>query len=213
MTGKQALRGNGQNSKQDPRDELEQVTRILESSDANEVLERVNAGLGNYDDSMLWQQEDSYRKGLIAHTGFSSLLTQRAIDQTKRELARNGIAFYDEQQNKAKEYDPMEDDDEFVEGEKQSSWNAEREYGEKIWKRLGRADKAITEKQVAAVIKTTGLEPGQWIPMFWDMFIGKHEMSRSLDAELIRLFLGEMYTVRDNAEEEATTQGILRSRT
>lgn len=213
MTGKQALRSNGDKADQGPRDELEQVTRILESSDANELLEEVNAGVGNYDDKMLFGQEESYRKGLIAHTGFSSLLTKRAIDQTKRELARNGIAFYDEQQNKAKQYPPMDKDDEFVEGEKQSSWNAEREYGEQIWQKLGRADQAITEKQLAAVIKTTGLEPGTWIPMFWDMFIGRHEMSRSLDAELIRLYLGEMYTVRgDEADDEHTKQSLLRRR-
>lgn len=211
MTGKQALRSNGDSDNQGPRDELEQVTRILESSNANELLERVNAGLGNYDDSMLFGQEESYRKGLIAHTGFSSLLTKRAIEQTKRTLARDGIAFYDEEGKEPKQYDPMEDA-EFVEGEKQSSWNAEREYGEKIWRKLGRADKAITEKQLAAIVKTTGLEPGQWIPLFWDMFIGKHEMSRSLDAELIRLYLGEMYTVRDNADDEHTTQSLLRSR-
>lgn len=212
MTGKQALSPNGDDAKQEVRDNLDQVVRVLDSSDANELLELVNAGLGHYDEEMLFGQQESYRKGLIAHTGFSSLLTKRAIEQTKRVLALEGIAFYDEQGNEVKNYDPIDKSKEFTEGEKQSSWNAQREYGEKIWRKLGRADKPITEKQLAAVIKATGLEPGQWIPLFWDMFVGKHEMSRSLDAELIRLYLGEMYTVRDNAENENTTQSLLRRR-
>lgn len=207
MTGKNALKPNGDGD-QEVRDNLDQIVRVLDSSDANEILEKVNAGLGNYDDQMLFGQKESYRKGLIAHTGFSSLLTKRAIEQAKRQLAVDGIAFFDEQGNEVEQFDPISETDEVVEGEKQSSWNAEREYGELIWQKLGRADQPINEKQVAAVVKATGLEPGQWIPLFWDMFVGKHEMSRSLDAELIRLYLGESYSLRDETEGEAA-EGLL----
>jgi len=210
MTSKQALRQNGDDGTRQVKDELDQVTEVLDSSDANQLLELVNAGLGNYDEKMLFGQGESYRKGLIAHTGFSSLVTKRAILQTKKQLAREGITFWDDKGNTVDSFDPMAEDDI---GDKQSRWNAEREYGEEIWQRLGDAAEPIPEKQLAAVIKTTGLEPGQWIPMFWDMFVGKHEMSRSLNAELVRLYLGDMYTFRGGEEEaEQTKNSILRRR-
>jgi hypothetical protein len=211
VTQKQALTSNGDDA-QEVRDQLDQIGKVLDSSDANELLERVNAGLGNYDDGVLFQQEESYRKGLIAHTAFSSMLTKRIIDETKRYLAQNGIKFYDKEGQKPEWHKPIDKAEEFVEGEKQSSWNAEREYGDQIWQDIGESERAITEKQVAAMIKATGIEPGGWMPLFWDMLIGKHEMSRSLDAELIRLYLGDHYTVDDQSEAEGTTNALLRRR-
>lgn len=212
MTGQQALRQNGKD-KQEVRDELDQIVRTLESSDANPLLEESNPGLGNYDEHLLYQQRDSYWKGLIADTGFSSLLIDRAVENAKEALAKRGIAFYDEDVDPSKtdpvnNYDPLDEDDI---GENQSRWNAEREHGEEIWAELGRADKAITEKQMVAMVKATGLDPGQWLPLMWQYFIGVHEMSRSLDAELIRLYLGQAYTVRSLEEADQTTQSILRS--
>lgn len=208
MAGQQALRKNGDES-QEVRDELDQIVRTLESSEANPLLEESNPGLGNYDEHLLHQQRDAYWKGLIADRAVSSLLIDRAIDKTKESLAKKGIAFYDEDGGDAKVFKPLDESDI---GDKESRWNAERERGEDIWRQLGRADKAITEKQMVAMVKVTGLEPGQWLPLVWHYFIGSHEMSRSLNAELIRLYLGQTYTVRDNAEGEGTTQSLLRGK-
>lgn len=209
MTGAKALRQNSNDDSPSARDDLDLVESLLDSSDANALLELVNAGHGNYNEHLFYEQIESYRKGLIAYEGSTSVLTERMIVETQEWLAKEGITFYDDEQNQTVQYDPMDDDEV---GEKQSRWNAEKEYGKKIWKRIGQADEPITQRQHTAIVKATGVEPGQWIPMYWDMFIGAHEMSRSKAAELIRLYLGQTYDIRDNAEGEGTTQSILRRR-
>lgn len=217
MTGKQAYQrqDDGQTAKQ--KDELDQLFEILEASDANELLGAVNAGLGNYDDAVLWSQTESYRKGLIAHTLVAGLFVERSITEAKKWLAENGTTFFKESEMDVKSFDPFEkavDKGKFEVGEYESSWNAKRRYGEMIWRRFDTADKAVTEKQHAAMVKATGMEPGEYIPMFWDMFAGKHDMSRSHGAELLKLYLGDHYTF-DGSEEEAeqAKTGLLRRRT
>lgn len=218
MTGKQAFsNGDGSDSPARQKDELDHLTDILQQSSANEILDEVNAGLGNYDDDVLWSQTESYRKGLIAHTAVSGLLIKRTIDEAKKFLAEHGTSFYSESEMDVRTFEPYDeavDAGTFEPGEYESSWNAKRRYAEEIWKALGQADKAITQEQRAAMVKATGMEPGEWIPMFWDMFAGKHDMSRSHGAELLKLYLGDHYTFDGNAEEEAeqAKSGILRRR-
>lgn len=217
MTGKQAFAQPSDNGAPRQKDELDQLFEILEQSDANEILGAVNAGLGNYDDDLLWSQAESYRKGLIAHTLVAGLLIERAIEDAKRWLADNGTAFYDESEMDVRTFEPFDkavDSGEVAIDLKESSWNAKRRYGEKIWQSLDQAERAITKEQRAAIVKATGMEPGEWIPLNWDMFAGKHDMSRSHHAELLKLYLGDHYTFDGNGEEEAeqTKRGILRSR-
>jgi len=209
MADQQTIRQNGSGDSDNIRDELDQIGQVLNSADSNPLLKEVNAGQGNYSKFLIEQQKDAYWKGLIADKGFSSLLIDRAIESAKQSLARNGIAFYDEDQNEVQQFSPLSEEDI---DESESCWNAERKHGKEIWRQLGRPDKAITEKQIAAMVKATGLDPAQWLPIVWQYFIGVHEMSRSLDAELLKLYLGQTYTVRDNAEDENTTQTILRKR-
>lgn len=211
MTGQQAFRANGDEGKQQPRNEQEQISSVLASSDINEILSEVNAGLGNYDDGLLFQQEEDYRKALIAITSFQSLIVKRQIEDTKRKLGREGLRYvYDEKKQEAKNWQRFEDSN-YVLNDRESTWTAERRRGEEIWEYLGDPEEPITEKQHAAIVKVTGLEPGQWTPMFADMFAGRHEMSRSRGAELIRLFLGKMFSFKGDGEDaEKAKQGILR---
>lgn len=208
MSKGQALRKNGEEGKQEPRNEQEQLANVLGSADSNPLLDEANPGHGNYDDTLLWEQRDAYLKGLRVDTAMASVLIDRAIEKTKEALAKDGITFYHEGEMEAKQYAPLDESDV---GEKQSRWAAERERGNEIWEDLGDANKPITEKQMVAMVKVTGLEPGQWLPIIWQYFVGVHEMSRSIDAELIRLYLGQSYSFRGNEDErEQAKQGILR---
>lgn len=211
MTGQQAFRSNGDEGNQQPRNEQEQVSSVLASTEINEILDQANLGLGNYDDGLLYQQEEDYRKALIAIASFSSLLVKRQIEDTKRKLGREGLRYvYDEDKKETKNWKSFEESN-YVPAQNESTWTAERRRGEEIWEYLGDPEKAITEEQRAAIVKVTGLEPGQWTPLFADMLAGRHEMSRSRGAELIRLFLGKMFSFKGNSEDaDQVKKGILR---
>jgi hypothetical protein len=211
MTAQQTIRSNGQDGPDRPKDDLDQLFEVLESSDANEILEAVNSGLGNYDDNLLWSQTESYRKGLVAQTLVADVLVKRAIDEAKEYLADHGTAFFKETDMDVRQFDAFDAETMVDEGE--SSWKAKRRHAEKIWRHMDEADEAVTEEQYATIVKATGMRPEEWMPMFWDMFAGKHDMSRSHGAELLKLYLGDRYEFRGNEEDgEAKKRGILRSR-
>lgn len=215
MTGTQAL-GNGDTGAPKQKDELDQLFEIIESSDANEILQKVNAGVGNYDDELVWSQTESYRKGLEAHTLVAGLLIQRAIHDAKKWLAENGTAFYNEDEMDVRTYKPFDkavNAGDVTWDERESSWTAKRRYGEEIWRSFDQAEESITKEQRAAMVKATGMEPGEWIPMNWDMFAGKHEISRGRAAELLKLYLGDHHTFEGDGEDvEQAKSGILRRR-
>jgi hypothetical protein len=215
MTAQQTIRSNGQDGPERPKDDLDQLFEVLESSDANEILEAVNSGLGNYDDNLLWSQTESYRKGLVAQTLVADVLVKRAIDEAKEYLADHGTAFFKDTDMDVKQFKPFEksNDSAAEVGEDESTWTAKKRYAEKIWRHMDEADEAVTEEQYATIVKATGMRPEEWIPMFWDMFAGKHDMSRSHGAELLKLYLGDRYEFRGNEEDgEAKKRGILRGR-
>jgi len=217
MTGKSAFKRNcDAEGTARQKDEIDQLFEVLESSDANEILEAVNAGLGNYDDDLLWSQTESYRKGIVAQTLVADVLIKRTIDEAKKWLAENGTQFYKETDMDPKHFRPFEDavekGDVDIEAD-ESTWSAKRRYADEIWRSFDVADQAVTPEQRAAMVKATGMEPGEWIPLFWDMFAGKHDMSRSNGAELLKLYLGDHYTFQGDEEDaEQTKRGILRRR-
>ena len=200
---------NGHEDDQAPRDELDLRSQIVEQSDGNPLLQQSNLGLGNYTETYLWQQVRSYRKGLYAYIAFGNVLTKRAIYETKMELGRDGYVHFDENQKEVAQWDPLSEDDV---RDDESSWTAERRRGKRIWDSLGEAPQPVTQKQVAAVIKKTGVEPGKWLPIYWQMVSGRHDVSRSLNAELIRDFLSDIKHLRDDAEGE-TTRSLLGGKT
>lgn len=189
---------NGQSGATEPRDELDMYSQILRSSGDNPLLENTNLGLGNYDESYKWQQIRSYRKGLYAYVAFSRILTQRAIHETKVKLAREGFSHYNEQKDKVEQWDSFNGT-----AENQSRWVAEMERGESIWEELSSPRDALSTKQVAAIIKKTGIST-EWVPIYWQMVSGRHEVSRSQDAELIRDLLTGIKHLREDGGSDSS---------
>lgn len=193
---------NGSTTNDDaPRDELDMYQQILRPSQQNSILKTTNLGHGKYDDDYLWQQIRSYRKGLFAYIAFGDILSQRAVHETKVLLAREGFDFYDESRGEPKSFDPLREEDI---DERESSWNAELRYGEEIWQRMGDWDQPLSKEQVAAVIDKTGVDT-EWLPIYWQMVAGRHEASRSLDAELLR----DMLTgIKHYRQDESAADGL-----
>lgn len=190
---------------QRPRDNLDLQDKLVRSSRGNPLLENTNLGTGHYTDDTLWQQVRSYRKGLFAYTAFGNLLTDRAIEETKMRLGREGYRHYNETRDEVELWEAVEEEDI---GEKESSWTVEYERGEEIWQALDDERMPISEKQIYAVIKKTGVEPGHFLPVFWEMASGRHDASKSLDAELLRDIFSDVKHLRDDAESDES-KGLL----
>lgn len=167
---------------QQPRDELDMYSQILQSSGSNPLLRDTNLGQGNYDETYLWQQVRSYRKGLYAYIAFSGVLSKRAIYETKIRLAREGFTHYNEADQEPQQWDALDEDD-VDDGE--SFWTAQRRRGDEIWSKLADNRHALSEKQAAAILEKTDISD-EFMPVFWQMVSGRHEVSRSQDAELLR---------------------------
>lgn len=191
-----------------PRDELDLQHDLARQSSGNPLLSHTNLGTGHYTDDTLWQQIRSYRKGLFAYIAFGGMLTRRALYETKLKLGREGYRHYNEARQEVESYDPIEESDI---DERESSWSAELERGEEIWTRLGEAPRPITEKQIAAVIKKTGVEPGRFLPVYWQMVSGRHDASKSLDAELLRDFLTDKKFFEGDTDSEESRRILGRS--
>jgi len=185
----------GQGAKQRPSDELDMAGDILKQSEANPLLQQTNLGQGNYDEDYLWQQVRSYRKGLFTYIAFSGVLSKRAIYETKVKLAREGFSHWNEQKNEVEEWNPV---DESSGDDDKSIWTVERRRGEEIWDALSDNRTPLSQKQAAALLEKTELSE-EFMPIFWQMASGRHEVSRSKDAELIRDFLTSINEVRSDA--------------
>lgn len=179
---------------------------ILRSSQTNPLTESTNLGLGNYDDDFFWQQIRSMRKGLYAWIAFGSFLSKRAIHETKMKLGRDGVNYYEEDTNDVIYAKPLDEADggtyprsKYVEGGDDCdhdecngedeclhvpSWEIARQRGEDIWQSLGDIRVPMTKEQWAAVAKKSGIDE-EYRPIFWELVSGRHEASRSRDAELL----------------------------
>lgn len=185
------------------RDELGLQAEILSSSSQNPLLENTNLGLGKYTEDYKWQQIRSYRKGLFAWIAFGNALSKRQTYETKLKLGEEGYhATYDEGSHEVRTWAPWDKLDESrFSDETSSSWNSKLERGREIWQRLGEPHSVLTREQVAAVQQKTGITD-DWLPMFWELVSGRHEVSRSEDAELLRDALTGIKEIRQDADEE-----------
>lgn len=186
-----------------PRDDLDLQHDLARQSLGNPLLRNTNMGTGHYTTDTLWQQIRSYRKGLFAYIAFGGVLEQRALYEAKLKLGRDGYTHYNESENDVRHYDPVDEDDI---GKRESSWTAELRRGEEIWENLGEAPRPITEKQIASVIKKTGVEPGSFLPVYWQMVSGRHDASKSLEAELLRDFLTDKKFLADDGGDSDTNR-------
>lgn len=186
-------------------DDVDVADKLIRSSRGNSLLENTNLGTGHYSEDTLWQQVRSYRKGLFAYTAFANLLTERAIEETKMRLGREGFRHYNENKGGAEFWEPLDEDDI---DELESSWTAEYRRGEEIWQALHDAKMPLSEEQIYAVMDKANVEPGHFLPVYWQMATGRHDASKSLGAELLRDVFSDMKHVRDDAEGE-DTKGLL----
>lgn len=174
--------------------------KILASSQSNPLLRETNLGLGKYDDDYKWQQIRSYRKGLYAWIAFGRALNQRRIYETKMKLGEEGYnAIYHDLEADVKTYTPFDEDED--KEDDQSIWTAIRRRGEKIWKQLGDPEEVLTDAQLSALHDKTGIAE-EWKPIFWELVSGRHEMSRSDEAELLRDALTGVKEFREGDTED-----------
>lgn len=151
----------------------------------DELLSESNLGLGNYDDAEMWQQVESFRDGIFADEAFGRILTDRAIDETKRELALDGFRFeFGEDDLEDIDEDGWTDlDDEERDRRDRRRYIEER--GEQIWGALPE------ELRYRTLVEVTGFEK-QWIPPHWRMLMMRHEASRSRDARTLDNVFGRV---------------------
>jgi len=200
----QTVKSNGHDEDetiQQIRDELGLQEEILSSSESNPLLNETNLGLGKYDDDYKWQQVRSYRKGLYAWVAFGRALEKRKIYETKIKLGEEGYnPTWDKQKGEVEVWKPLDETDRWDE-EEESRWTAALERGRMIWQRLGDRGRVITEQQVAAVARKTSVAE-EWKPLFWELVAGRHEVSRSEDAELLRDALNGIKELRQKDTED-----------
>jgi len=193
----QKQRSNGNRNRDRTRSQLELQDTIISGADGVPILDHVNLGQGNYRDDDYWQQIRSYRRGLFLHTAWQSTIAKRAVRETKFKLGLEGYnAFYDSVAEDVAQYDPVDldplreqDPDEISAGDSRRIQIMER--GDEIWERLGEPDQDVSKQQAAALMEKTGVGT-DWMPVSWEMVVGRHEASRSRDAELIRDVFGDL---------------------
>jgi len=174
-------------------DELDAYAQLLSKS--ADVDFETNFGHGNYREREFYQQVQNH-----AQTAKVAPLQERvfkvAIHETIIELGREGITYYDDEQNKLIEESGLDEDaarDEVI------------EEGQQIWEKLNRTNRAISEKQVEVLGKKSGHDPG-WQP-FWNRQLAFfHEASRSFGGELLRDFLTGVKELRGETDNETANQ-------
>lgn len=219
MKGKQQPRTNG-NGRPDrrPEDELDLQKEVLDSSSIDPLLEEENLGTGNYHDSEMWQQVESYRNGLYATAAFQRILSERAKQESKTKLALRGWELSDPETNKVYEWDGWDD---LTLEKRREIWTEKlgqdvddfdrrrwiRRYGEYVFSQLYelREPERVFYPAVEAMQELSGWE-GDWSPAHYRMLMTRHEVSRSRGARLLDNFFGR---VKENIQD-VTQKGGLR---
>jgi len=75
-----------------PHDQIDIYNLAIASTIDSDLIDDVLLGLGNYSSREYWQQVDSFRKGVFSTAAFTRRIRERAIEETKVELALNGVS-------------------------------------------------------------------------------------------------------------------------
>jgi hypothetical protein len=165
-----------------------------------ELFEGTGFGLGNYDESLYWQQVRGFRKALVAHLAFADTLHKRAIAETKLKLAKEGFSYVNDRQEtkKWKAWDELDD------GEKaESKWadcdgQTLQQRGEEIWSDMASPFESLTEEQRAALKAKAGVDD-RFVSVFESLQDMRHEGSRSKGARLLDNFTTAAQVLRQDA--------------
>jgi len=194
-----------QNGNQQPRDQLDLYNSVVDSTAVDPFLDRQNIGLGNYKDSEMWQQVESYRNGLYASAAFRRLIDERATEQTKTEIAINGYAYVvpdTTHEEQIKGWDEMTPDerrevwaDELAHSEDEPfdrrRWIERR--GEQVFEQLQQAtNEQVRRFPASEAVNEIAGHSGTWDPAHNRMLMARHETSRSRGAQLLDNVFGRV---------------------
>jgi len=158
---------------------------IQPSMGVDEFLERNNLGLGNYEESEMWQQVERFQDGMFGRAAFSDKILRRAVSETKRALALRGETLFDEGEMDAIRIDGWHELDE----DEQASLSR-REYleetGDEIWRRMN------DDERMEAMEIVSGIDRS-WTPPHLRILAAQHELSRSRGARLLDNLFGRKY--------------------
>jgi hypothetical protein len=178
---------NGRQATNDrPHDEIDIYNLAIASTSDSELIDDVLLGLGNYSSREYWQQVDSFRKGVFSTAAFTRRIRERAIEETKVELALHGVSeeWEVDQTVRAFEADGWYD----LDGETQAEHDRRRwinEKKEEFWEQLPEAI------QFQLVAEVAGLDK-DWKAPHIRMMMMRHEASRSKEARLMDNLFGRI---------------------
>jgi len=166
MTQPEHLQHGAAPNQQPPSSKLDIYDRAISSGVADDYLQQLNLGLGNYTNAEYWQQVEAYQRGMFADAAFARRIIDRAIEDTKAELA---LEAWDEL------------DDEEKEDLDRGRWLDEK--AEEIWENTPEQHDEQTD-QLDLIEEHAGITSA-WTPPFHRMMEMRHEASRSRGARLM----------------------------
>lgn len=185
----------GQNG---PSSELDIYERIVDPDVQDDFLDQINLGTGHYTNREMYQQIQSFYDGMFSEAAFSRLIVDRAIDETKRELALKGWTRTDEEGAPVKTWDGWYSLDE-EERDKKSRLAYIEERGDKIWSQLAE------KEHLAALEVVSGISSG-WTPPHWRIVKMRNEASKSRGARLMDNVFGRVKKLVGNDDKEAKSR-------
>lgn len=193
-----------------PTSMLEVYMHAIQSPVGDDFLDKSNLGLGNYGHREYWQQIQSFRNGLYADAGMSRRLIERAIYETKREMAKAAfrrpdqvdfthrdpeqfVEKYIDDNDLDEDYDELRCDEVVEEAYVE-------EYMDEFWNNLGDEETPVWKEQARMVEQYAGFDKN-WVPPHWRMLKMRHEASRSKGARLIDNLFERVREVKDTTME------------
>lgn len=169
-----------------PSSELDLYDHALSANVDDEFLSENNFGLGNYTGDEMWQQVESFKRGMYAEQAFVRRLLERAIHQTMVSLGLRGGSFYDERESvqDVRQFDGWRDlEDEERAKEDRREWVLDR--GREVWETLPDNCKREALDERAGVSSS-------WTPPHFRMMQVRHETGRSRDAATMEIVFTDM---------------------
>jgi hypothetical protein len=186
-----------------PHDQIDIYNLAIESTIDSELIDDVLLGLGNYSGREYWQQVDAFRKGLFSVEAFSRRLRERAIEETKTALAKDGIeaewreAGTDSQQTVDEPGWNNLDEEERAKHDRRRWISAKKD---EYWEQL---PEQIKYEQI---VETAGLDT-DWKSPHLRMMMMRHEASRSKGARLMDNLFGR---VKEHRGQQPDSDTILK---
>ena len=137
-------------------------------SGSSETSIDTNLGLGNYSPAEMYQQIQSYQKGMFADAALSRVILQRATLEAQIGEGKEKWRDLDESPR-----------------ERKDKWTYIRRIGRTRWEAMD------IEQQKEAVQRHAGI-PKDWTPPFFEMLAARHEATRSRKARLIDNLFGRV---------------------